>query len=360
MLYFFEFFFYTSSFVSYFVNNLSYLLIVWLNITKNNIFLIINIISIFFQQFSYNFYLFFIYFFNNFSKVNNCNHININLIYGLTDIHPPLFYITLVFFFNILLLTNNNKFYLKLKIIFYIGSYTMILGGFWGLGNFTWGFFWLNDPIEVILLFIILLVILILHTYMFKSKQYKFIYILFFIFIYLISFRIGFVNTRHNFFNIKNLSNLILSYFFALFIIQKNFFKFFFFLIIFNFFKFFLFFISTFFIRFLSILSRYLMGVHIFFFSLLVIFFKYKENNISSFSLMYTHYVNILNFFFKNFIFTYTNVYSNFFFFTSFYLTSNYLYNLKITITFFNIFLSYWIYILIIFFLISTLKIVPK
>jgi len=345
----------------YFINNYLFIIINSLNHTKYNIFLVLCVVY-YINFLTYNYItVYFIVFFNYIFVLKKWSHIDLNLVYGLVNIHPLFFYLSL-FILTINIFCKTNKlFYTKLLTILFISLCAMFFGGFWSTGNSSWGFFWLNDPIELVLLFIILLSLAYIHCSFLFKNYYIFLFLFLIIILYLMIFRVGFIKTRHNFFNVKVINNIFLIniIFFYFSKIKLNilylFMLFYTNLIIFT-----LFFIYTI-KKYFHLYCKKIIVQHILITSLFVVFLKSKENNISMFFFK-TNTFNTHNIFF--FFNNYNNFY-NFFFFKNYYLTKFFLINLnvfsfkKLSFLFF-VFVSYWNYILLMFFLISTLKIVPK
>jgi len=131
------------------------------------------------------------------------------LLIGYNVIHPPLFYVSfLVIIFSIV----ESQVFFRVIYIMLCGFLALLLGGVWGLGNTVWGFFWVNDFIELILLSCLILLILLQHTNWNKSFPQFIFYFLFLLIVALLSARWGVLFTRHNFFNFNNIKNLVFSY----------------------------------------------------------------------------------------------------------------------------------------------------
>jgi len=137
----------------------------------------------------------------------NIKLIPTTLYIGYNNIHPPLFYFSLVAGIGYFL--YNRWIFLKLNNIFIFSFLTLMLGGLWGLGNSVWGFFWVNDKIELILLLYILILLFILHTFKATINIKRIYTSIFCLMVMLLSFRYGFAFTRHSFFDLKNMCNNI-------------------------------------------------------------------------------------------------------------------------------------------------------
>lgn len=137
------------------------------------------------------------------------------LLIGYNNIHPLLLYVSYVWiFFRI----GAKEFFFIFKwlTILTITVVVLLLGGYWGLNNAVWGFFWVNDLIEWILVCLISAVLFIIHN---KKQRNQLIRV--FLWMFLLTFilylsRYGLVFTRHNFFNVRNTANFSLSIFLLL------------------------------------------------------------------------------------------------------------------------------------------------
>lgn len=344
-------------FVTYFINNIIYILIIFLNQTKNNFFILISLLY-YFNYFSFNYFSLGCWLIYKLKlNVYTCEFININLIYGLANTHPLFFYMTILFLFINFFLLSNLIIYFKVINILYISLITMFLGGLWSTGNSSWGFFWLNDPIELVLLFIIILILIFIHAQKKKNNYYNLIFIFLTIILYLFFFRLGFILTRHNFFNLKTISNTFIFFIFLFFTL--HYYMPWFLLFLYNNLVFLTLYVIFFYKKYLYTYTKKNITYHILIFSLIILFLKYKENNISIF-LDKNNFNNNYFFFFEkyNYFFNYFYIKGNFNY--KFFLSSLSVYSIKLlTFNFFS-FLSYWNYIFLMLFLISTLKIVPN
>lgn len=213
--------------------------------------------------------------------------ISLNLLVGFNNIHPFLFYISLIFsFFSLLFLNKFLK--CTIQYVYMLIVISLLLGGLWGAGNSSWGFFWLKDPIELILLLLFCLIIQFSHV----NFTYNNFFLLLLMFLLLLSFlyylRNGFIFTKHNFFNVKLRKNTIIYIIIFLTIItniNSLQFKTFVISIIIILSCYFYTFILLYFINFAKIfLNNYnnkIKLIHIFIFSLYLIWIKYRENNFS-------------------------------------------------------------------------------
>lgn len=137
------------------------------------------------------------------------NKIPLELIIGYNSWHPPLFYVSVILTVFLFWQTEQSV-KLFIKWILSVAVITLILGGYWGLGNSVWGYFWVNDVIELMLLFYILAILLYIHFVCNKYNKVNVLTILLCGFIFLFLLRHGLVFTRHSFFNTKNLTNTLI------------------------------------------------------------------------------------------------------------------------------------------------------
>lgn len=132
------------------------------------------------------------------------------LLIGYNNIHPPLLYIGVISYLFILL--KYEFFIFKKKSILIILIIAFYLGALWGCGNSVWGFFWVNDKIELILLLYTLSFISLIHKNI-NNKMIKiFLIYIYLLFISILMLRWGLKFTRHNFFDFTKGHNFIFSY----------------------------------------------------------------------------------------------------------------------------------------------------
>lgn len=274
-----------------------YIITFFLNHSWWNYFFIFFLGLIYFKRI--NFFFFYYLLFSCYSNPIAYKNIPFSLLIGYNNIHPLLFYNVLISFF--LCLYTEVYFIKKKKFILNFSIITLLLGGLWGMGNSVWGFFWVNDQIEFVLLLYILLQLIQIHF--FFSKKVKTLLVIFFISIlnYLLILRWGFVFTRHNFINLKFFINFFKFNFFFFF--KFNFF-FFALIICVNKLKFII--INYLIIKNSKFFSFFFFIFHLTIFILFITWLKYKIMNNTIFQIKYT----------PNFIFFINlNCYLNFFFF---------------------------------------------
>jgi hypothetical protein len=153
-----------------------------------------------------------------------------NLIVGTVVLHPLLFYVSLILF----LLKNYSKRYLyttnqnfvSFNFVSILLIYTLFLGSVWALQSTSWGYLWVGDIVEWILLFKIIYILVFLHLWK-NIKVYSNWFILIFSLLStLLLIRLNLVSTRHNFISVKMTSYTIFIFYF---LILEVFNKFFFF-----------------------------------------------------------------------------------------------------------------------------------
>lgn len=273
------------------------------------------------------------------------------LLIGYNNIHPFLFYFSFIFGLMSIIWVRRS-YCLKLYNIFLMASFALLLGGLWGLGNSVWGFFWVNDQIEVILLLYVLLLLYLLHVYIQKENVLRAIIFLIFLIFSLFFLRWGFSFTRHNFFNLKLLVNIIVSFnflfynFFAFFI--PSFFTLVFYTNIVLFICFLIFNITTYNTKY----KTFMYFFHIFLLVLIVSWLKYRNNNYVISSLLYVFLANSGKFTsFK--IITFFSVFKPLFYKLSFLVIKSHLYmSSKLLILPYKVYISYyliyWWYIMLV------------
>lgn len=134
------------------------------------------------------------------------------LMIGYNNIHPFLFYFS--FICGCLTLIYIRCFYIiSIFNIFILATFALLLGGLWGLGNSIWGFFWVNDQIEVILLLYSCVLLMFLHIFIKQENILRLILCFALLTCVIFLLRWGFAFTRHNFFNVKMLVNISAGFF---------------------------------------------------------------------------------------------------------------------------------------------------
>lgn len=145
-----------------------------------------------------------------------------DLFSGLIQFHPPFFYISIFGFVvcNFVKYIKNIKFIINFYQFIFILFYFIALlsGGYWSFSHVVWGYWWTWDPIELILLFFIILFITLIHIIknLFSATLPSFS-ILLIIFILMYSTRLGYIKSKHNFFNISLVNSLFILFYVFLF-----------------------------------------------------------------------------------------------------------------------------------------------
>ena len=140
------------------------------------------------------------------------------LLFGYNIYHPPMFYITYFLILN-LFLSARSRVKISNNFTFFLISFSLILGMFWGSIHSSWGFFWSSDYIEYILLLTSTLVVCKIHTIFFKFNQKFYYYIIVNLLLFILLLRLNFFTTIHSFFqnfylkNILNIFNTISQFF---------------------------------------------------------------------------------------------------------------------------------------------------
>ena len=136
------------------------------------------------------------------------------LLIGTITVHPLMFY-----FFMLILFVKTIKFNVKYlynylpisntRLSLYL-TITLILGGFWGLQSTIWGYFWVNDSVEWILLLAILGILYSLHTSIVSTLKFNGFLLIFLLFNLVIMVRLNIFQTRHSFIEQRSLSSFLL------------------------------------------------------------------------------------------------------------------------------------------------------
>lgn len=129
------------------------------------------------------------------------------LLVGYNAIHPFLFYLA-----SILVFVNyvhwDFFFLVKKKYSLCFILIALFLGGLWGSGNSAWGFFWVNDSIELVLLCISVYSIIFLHRSRFIKLYRESYIVLMLLVVWVLLLRWGFIFTRHSFINSAKVINI--------------------------------------------------------------------------------------------------------------------------------------------------------
>ncbi len=150
-----------------------------------------------------------------------------SLIIGTILIHPIIFYFCLVIFFIKMYSKCTFTILLYLRIIFsnllIFFFLTMFLGSLWATQSDSWGYFWVNDLVEWVLLLIIFLIVVSIHFFFITIISYNFFFIEFLVFTVIALIRLGFFSTRHNFISFSvSTYTIFFIYLYILKIFQSN------------------------------------------------------------------------------------------------------------------------------------------
>lgn len=135
------------------------------------------------------------------------------LFIGTLMIHPLLFYISLIILcFKVLF--PKNFYLLGWQVLHFsklvaLLSLTLLLGGFWGFQSTIWGYFWVNDTVEWLLLLAIFYSLWCIHKAVSSVKSWNFLWALFFLLNLILLVRLNLISTRHNFIQNSKLSLVI-------------------------------------------------------------------------------------------------------------------------------------------------------
>lgn len=177
-----------------------------LNYWSSNTFLILSFIFFFIRFQSRLSYLFFFKVFIV-SKLTQTFIIKKKLVdallIGTLVIHPILFYVSLIML--CLRVIYSRQFYflgsrpVRYSNLALILSITLLLGGFWGFQSTIWGYFWVNDTVEWLLLLAIFYSVWYLHKMGCFLKVWNLAWFFFFIVNLILIVRLNLIPTRHNF-----------------------------------------------------------------------------------------------------------------------------------------------------------------
>lgn len=125
------------------------------------------------------------------------------LYYGTIVIHPILFYISLtilVLRFSIVKrFTGVQILYVTSTSLFYLLTITLLLGGFWGLQSIAWGYVWVNDWVECLLVAGILYILKVMHFDFNPTPQYIRLFWISCLLNFVLLVRLNILTTRHSF-----------------------------------------------------------------------------------------------------------------------------------------------------------------
>lgn len=133
------------------------------------------------------------------------------LIVGYNNVHPVLFYLAFLSMFFFVAPFESAHGYKNISISV-IASSSLVLGGYWGLNNTAWGFFWVNDFIEWMLLLLTMFSFSLLHSKITKQTLNLYLTVTVMLFFFILLSRYGLVFTRHSFFDLSKSVNYTFAY----------------------------------------------------------------------------------------------------------------------------------------------------
>lgn len=129
------------------------------------------------------------------------------LLIGYYNTHPYFFYLSLAVFFCKYLGPSSHN-YVKVQHWFW-PLLALFLGALWGWGNSVWGFFWVNDTIEMTLLIFVVFVFTTYHSKTSLKSTSSYPQCLLILVIWLWLLRKGFIFSRHSFFSVGQPKNIL-------------------------------------------------------------------------------------------------------------------------------------------------------
>ena len=136
------------------------------------------------------------------------------LLIGTISIHPIMFYFfMLIFLIKTLKISSRyvqNWLPMTHSRLSVFLSITLILGGFWGAQSTIWGYFWVNDSVEWLLLLAILSLLYSLHRFGMRTLSFNSFVLIFFLFNLVLMVRLNLFQTRHSFIEQRSLATFLL------------------------------------------------------------------------------------------------------------------------------------------------------
>lgn len=179
----------TSTFLSFYFFRLVYMNFIFLFLLKNMYFSTKNILIVFYKSFY--------------------------------KIHPPILYLSFLFFILKIQLQYDSL--VNFKFIFILQLIALITGAIWAYYSVIWGYTWNNDVIELLILLVTILLLCYCHS-LIKYKRHnthKLILTCFFLFIMV---RFNFIFTKHSFFKLqtKSIKQYIIFFWFLNYNLEKK------------------------------------------------------------------------------------------------------------------------------------------
>lgn len=142
------------------------------------------------------------------------------LFVGTITVHPLLFYLSLIL---VLLLTLGRytpylggTLSLTSNTIVRILIITLVLGGFWGFQSTVWGYFWVNDTIEWLLLLVLCYYLFKVHVLVHVRAVVNPCFLLVFLLNLILVVRLNLLPTRHSFIQNTNVFIYVMSAYYSL------------------------------------------------------------------------------------------------------------------------------------------------
>ena len=192
-----------------------YLILLFFNVLLYNIYFLYSCVIILYLTTLWVFYLLTFYIYcKKIPPILHTAHtfkLATTLSIGFVNIHPTLLYTACILGVSSYHKLQSYKIiYVSVSTITWIGITSLLLGMYWGVFSFLWGFFWVNDLVEWFLLTFIIGLLVKLHTIsIIQVKAYKNFYLLFLL-LYISAIRLNFFFTRHSFFFSFFINNLLL------------------------------------------------------------------------------------------------------------------------------------------------------
>lgn len=144
-----------------------------------------------------------------------------NLIVGTVVLHPLAFYLFTVLTFLFLHFKGKALSSLGVPLrsktlsIFLLS--TLLLGSLWALQSNSWGYFWVNDTIEWLLLILILYLLQRIHYWTLTKNEFNGSLLIYSLINLVVLIRLNFLPTRHNFITTKvTIYIVVFCYYFLL------------------------------------------------------------------------------------------------------------------------------------------------
>ncbi len=130
-----------------------------------------------------------------------------NLIVGTVTIHPLAFYMYVTLFIVKVMHKrfqfSTIRLHITTNLLTFFLIFTLFLGSIWAMQSNSWGYFWVNDAVEWLLLLFILYLVYKLHVWCIFTGQINFFLYSLALLNTLILIRLNFLPTRHNFITTK-------------------------------------------------------------------------------------------------------------------------------------------------------------